>query len=218
MRRPLRAGRADHWWQGIWGYLRPSPITTVDSFRTFLGQRAALIAQKCAIDYCRGKTGLSSFALFTEDTFIKALTICRWEAYAAVLADLLILSEGYLRPHTAPSAHTQLCEAIQRLYPALLLSQEQPEHRLEGWSDVIESFGERLAAASAAPPRPTVDVADHSARRLFDTLPIHASMRQLDEEVVFGAVRFRMVAVSQEMQRRVDAAAVAKELLSGVAP
>jgi len=36
--------------------------------------------------------------------------------------------------------------------------------------------------------------------------------------VVFGAVRFRMVAVSQEMQRRVDAAVVAKELAGGAAP
>jgi hypothetical protein len=209
---------AGGWWRRIRDYLRPPPIATVDSFRTFLGQRAALIAQKCAIDYCRGKTGLSSYALFTEDTFIKALAICRWEAYAAVLADLLIVSEGYLRPHTAPEAHTQLCEGLRRLYPAVLLAQEPPEHRREGWNDVIESFGERLAKAGTSPPRPTVEVADHSARRLFDTLPIHASMRQLDEEVVFGAVRFRMVAVSQEMQRRVDAAAVAKELSGGAAP
>jgi hypothetical protein len=48
---------------------------------------------------------------------------------------------------------------------------------------------------------------------LFDTLPIHASMRELDQEVVYGAVRFRMVAVSQEMHRRVDAAEMVRQLL-----
>jgi hypothetical protein len=58
-------------------------------------------------------------------------------------------------------------------------------------------------------------VADHSARCLFDTLPIHASMRELDEEVVYGAVRFRMIAVSQEMERRLGAAEVASQLLAG---
>ena len=30
-------------------------------------------------------------------------------------------------------------------------------------------------------------------------------MRKLDQEVVYGAVRFRMVAVNQELQRRVSA-------------
>jgi hypothetical protein len=39
-------------------------------------------------------------------------------------------------------------------------------------------------------------------------------MRSLDEEVVYGAVRFRMVAVSQEMQRRVSAAKLLPELLA----
>ncbi len=66
----------------------------------------------------------------------------------------------------------------------------------------IASFVLRFRTASLGKPQQALDVADHSARRLFETLPIHASMRELDEEVVYGAVRFRMIAVSQEMQRR----------------
>ncbi len=73
-------------------------------------------------------------------------------------------------------------------------------------------FTERLEAAVGGKPRAALDVADHSAKRLFDTLPIHISMRELDEEVVYGAVRFRMVAVRQEMQRRLDGASLAREL------
>lgn len=211
---PLRANQGDSWWQKIWAYLRPPPIITVDSFKNFLSQRAALIAQKCAIDYCRGKTGLSSFALFEEDAFIKALTICRWEAYAAVLADLLIMAEVYLRPQIDPAAHVRLCEAMRRLYPVILRTQDLPMHRPEGWDDAVKNFDERFAMASANAPRSVVDIAGHSARRLFDTLPIHSSMRELDEEVVFGAVRFRMVAVAQEMRQRMDAAAMVAALLA----
>jgi hypothetical protein len=209
-----QADQNDFWWQKIWAYLRPPPIITVDSFKIFLSQRAALIAQKCAIDYCRGKTGLMSFALFEEETFLKALAICRWEAYAAVLADLLIVAEAYLRPHTSPTAYIRLREALRRLYPAILRTQGLPEHRPEGWDDVVKDFDERLTAAGVNAPSPVVDIADHSAKRLFNTLPIHASMRELDEEVVFGAVRFRMVAVAQEMRRRIDAAAVVAALLA----
>ena len=87
-----------------------------------------------------------------------------------------------------------------------------PLHRPQGWDDAIASFNLRMRSVVAGEPQQALDVADHSAKRLFDTLPIHSSMRDLDEEVVYGAVRFRMVAVSQEMQRRVVAAELAKAL------
>jgi hypothetical protein len=60
--------------------------------------------------------------------------------------------------------------------------------------------------------RQAVEVAGYSAKRLFDTLPIHISMRELDEEVVYGAVRFRMVALSQEMHGRFLPAELARAL------
>jgi hypothetical protein len=79
---------------------------------------------------------------------------------------------------------------------------------------VITALAARLQAASAAPPKPAVEVADHSAKRLFDTLPIHSSYRELDEEVVYGAVRFRMIAVNGEMQQRIAAAPLIENLLA----
>jgi hypothetical protein len=215
---PLTTGPIRRLWEGLQAHLRPLPIATVDSFKTFLEQRAALIAQKCAIDYCRGKTGAFSHALFTEEAFIEALTVCRWETFAAVLGDLFIVAEGHLRPYATEEQRTRLRDALLTLYGAILDSQPVPGHRSHGWGDAIADLTARLTAASAAEPQHALDVADHSARRLFDTLPIHSSMRALDEEVVFGAVRFRMVAISQEMQRRVAAADVVKELLANVTP
>jgi len=193
--------------------LRPAPIATPAALRTFLEERAALIAQKCAIDYCRGKTGLASHALFTEKTFLDALEVCRWEAFAAVLGDLVILAEAALRPH-APEERERLCAALIELNGSVLASLPAPPHRAQGWDDVTEAFALRLRAAAAGRPQQALDVADHSAKRLFETLPIHASYRELDEEVVYGAVRFRMVAVNQELQRRVAAADLARALLA----
>ena len=77
----------------------------------------------------------------------------------------------------------------------------------------ISPAGARRLVGVAWPPR-TLELADHSAKRLFDTLPIHISMRRLDEEVVYGAVRFRVIAVSQEMERRLAAADLARQLLA----
>ena len=197
--------------QRVMSRLRPGPLATIADLKTFLQERSLLIAQKCAIDYCRGKTGLASYALFTEAPFLKGLEICRWEAFAAVLSDLLILLEAQLRPHAGGDGR-RLCDALVRVHGEIL-AVDIPKHR-EGWDDVIAAFALRLAACSAGAPLPAVEVADHSAKRLFDTLPIHSSYRKLDEEVVYGAVRFRMVAVNGEMRQRIAFAEVASELLA----
>jgi len=195
-------------------YLWPPPVATADALRIFLEERTALIAQKCAIDYCRGKTGLASYALFTEKPFLDALDVCRWETFAAVLGDLLIVTEGLLRPHVAAEQRPRLCEALVALYSAILAALPPLAHRTHGWDDVTASFVERFKTTSMGEPREALDVADHSARRLFDTLPIHISMRALDEEPVYGSVRFRMIAVSQDMQRRFVGADLVRQLLA----
>ena len=194
------------------GSLRPEPIATRAALREFLQERSLLIAQKCAIDYCRGKTGLASYALFNEKPFLDALEVCRWEAFEAALGDLLILTEAHLRPFAGPERREPLCDALVRLRSDILAANPLPAHRPQGWSDTHPLFAMRLDLASAQPTRGAAEVADHSARRLFDTLPIHSSMRALDEEVVFGAVRFRMIAVNQELQRRAAASELVREL------
>ena len=200
-------------WRRMRERMRPAPVATVEALRTFLQERASLIAQKCAIDYVRGKTGLASHALFTEATFLKALDICRWETFVTVLGDLTIVAEGHLRAHVAPDQRARVLEALRAMHAATIAAFPLPAHRPEGWGDAIAAFHARLDAAALGEPRKALDVADHSARRLFDTLPIHANLRALDEEPVFGSVRFRMVAVSQEMERRFHAAELVRQLL-----
>ncbi len=189
-------------WRRLRERQRPAPIATTDALEAFVEERASLIAQKCAIDYCRGKTGLASYALFTEEPFLKALEVCRWETFVTVLGDLLIIADGHLRSHATVEQHAPLREALLAMYSAVLARLPAPAHRPDGWGDAIAAFTLRLNTVGLEAPKRALDVADHSAKRLFDTLPIHASMRALDEEVVYGAVRFRMIAVSQEMDRR----------------
>jgi hypothetical protein len=211
---PLSPHAPARFWHRLRTYFRPEPIATTDGLQTFLEQRASLIAQKCAIDYCRGKTGLASYALFTEKPFLDALEVCKWETFAAVLSDLLIVTEGHLRPQVTPEQHPRLCATLIGLYAATLAALPAPAHRSGGWGDAQETFARRFAAASRDRPQQALDVADHSALRLYETLPIHISYRELDEEIVYGAVRFRMIAVSAEMQRRFAAPELVRQLLA----
>ena len=202
--------------KGFWGRLqerlRPTPIATAPALRSFLEERALFLAQKCAIDYVRGKTGLASYALFTEKPFLDALEVCRWETFASALGDLLLLVEKQLRPHLAAGQEARLCEALAALYRSTLGAAPALAHRPQGWDEVIADFDARLEAARRAAPRQTRHIADHTGKRLFDTLPIHLSMRKLDEEVVYGAVRFRMIALSRELEQRIASAELARQL------
>jgi hypothetical protein len=201
-------------WKRLAARFQDPPIDDATALRTFLEQRASLIAQKCAVDYVRGKTGLASHALFTEKPFLEAMDICRWESFATVLGDLLILVESQLRGQAAGERQARLQAVLCGLYPVILRHFPLPAHRGAGWADVEAAFEQRFQAAAQGRPLQALDVADHSAKRLFDTLPIHASMRELDEEVVYGAVRFRMIAVNQEMQRRLRAPELVERLLA----
>jgi len=133
--------------RSVMARLRPAPIANVGAFKEFLKERALLVAQKCAIDYCRGKTGLASYALFTEEPFLKALDVCRWETFAAVLGDLLILGEGHLRPQAGAERRLLLCDALLRLHADVLDSAAPPPHRTQGWDDVITALAARLQAS-----------------------------------------------------------------------
>ena len=202
-------------WGRLQARLRPAPIDTIGELQTFVRERAFFLAQKCAIDYCRGKTGLASYALFSEKTFLDALEVCRWEASVTMVGDLLLLVEGILRPQVPAERRQQLGDALIALHAAILAAlPPAPAHRAQGWRDAIDTFTLRLGAASLREPQQALDVADHSARRLFDTLPIHSSMRDLDQEVVYGAVRFRMISINQEMHKRLRAAPLVGQLLA----
>ncbi|MGE0747551.1 MAG: hypothetical protein AB7K86_19990 [Rhodospirillales bacterium] len=189
---------------------RPT-IATAAALRDFARQHAAFIAQKCAIDYCRTKAGLFSYQLFKEQDFMAALTRCRWEGYGAVLADILIVLEAFLRP-SAGSDAAAIADRLAAWYPEILALDPPPAHRPQGWADAIARFDARMGAARAAPPRGPAAIAEVSGRLLYEALPIHTSYRRFDQEMVVASVCFRMVSMWQEMERRVDRAAVCADL------
>jgi hypothetical protein len=208
-------GALQHLWQRVRDWFGGVEIVDRAGLTAFLDANAALVAQKCAIDYCRGKTGAASHALFKEEVFINALTRCRWEAYAAVLADLmLIVEERLLDAAKALGRQAELKPALAHLYAEVLKSHPSPAHRTEGWTDLIESFKQRQSQFNPASGARPDEIALHSARTMFDTLPIHTNMRKFDEEIVFGAVRFHVVGVSQRLTAQLRPAAVARSLLT----
>lgn len=171
------------------------------ALREFLGQRAAFIAQKCTFEYCRARSGLMWNMLFAEKPFQEGLKVSQWEAFAAVLIDCGVLMENRLRPYLDDRPPAALADALAALVEDRLTYHPRPEHRPEGWGDVIDEARGRLQLAQMAAPKPAHEIGKVSARRVFETLPLHPSVRSYDFELVQNNIRMNLARTSDDFTR-----------------
>ena len=197
-----------------WWRRRHSPaIASSADLRAFLDRCAAQVAQQSIVGYCHVKTSLPLHELVSEKPFEEAFEVARWEAFAAILADLMLVAEGYLRP-AATGRLPEVAERLVALFQHILSGHPIPAHRPEGWHAEIARLRERLAVAQLALPRPITQVAAVSAGRGFDTLPIHERLRAPDRPAVEANVQFLMVGLAHQFEKRFDAVALVADLLA----
>jgi len=200
----------------FWKGSEQGRVTTGPELANFLSRRAAFAAQKAVIGYCEVKAGVDRDKLFAYPDFQRELEICRWESFAAVLADSVVLAEGLLRPHAGgPGGAAALGARLAALYRDVLAAERRPPHRPDGWDDLAGPFALRLAEAQAAPPRGPAEIAAHACRRVTETLPIQPEHKRADRESIHGGVKFQFLALHDALLRALDPAAVAADLLAG---
>jgi hypothetical protein len=105
----------------------PPSVSTAAELRSFVTGEASYLAQKTVVGYCRVKTMLDYEKLLTEAPFREGQDICRWEAYASTLGDIVIMTEAWLRPDDADSRR-RVADALAALY-ASILTETVPTHR-----------------------------------------------------------------------------------------
>lgn len=198
---------------------RPAQITDRAGLRDFLKAESAFLAQKSTIEYCRARAGMNWDKLFREVAFAEALEICRWEAMAAVLADMLIVTEGCLRPHLDDAeAVDRMGASLSAMFSEILESYEEASAARGGWDDLIGAFPARIARVQLGPPHDVAQVAKTAGARLFELLPIHPTLRTHDREMVVNNVRFGMVAFYEKLVQAVSEPAVLTRDLAASMP
>jgi hypothetical protein len=187
----------------MFGWFRKPRIGDVQGLVAWIAGEAAFIAQSSLNGYLRAKTGMAYFQLMSEQSFRDAYEIARWEGYSALAADLLVVVEGQLRRHSqTPSA---LVDGLAACFAQVLTREPVPAHRAgTGWTDVTGPYPARLARCQMAAPLAPDTVARTAAAVVFDSLPIHPNHRRGDEEAVFGAIRFNMLAAAARAETRLD--------------
>ena len=180
-------------------------------------RQAAFISQKCTVEYCRARSGLNWDKLFVEPTFLEAMDLCRWEAYAAVLIDVAVMVEGKLRPFLGSIPAPALAESLTAMVGQCLAAHGVPAHRPEGWQPVVDEAARRLAQAQLAAPSAAHRIGLAAGDRVFEVLPIHPVLRGNDHELIQNNVRFNLVRAAEDFETWTDPAAIVADLL-GAAP
>jgi hypothetical protein len=193
-------------------YFWPGKIGTIAEFQDFVFAEALHIAQKVPIDYCEARTNIFSAQLFQEREFLDALQYCIRESFIAVLGDLLVVSEGQLRP-VDPKRAAALAERIGGLFGDAMTRPGGPVADRERAAEAEAKFRLRYGAFRHAPPRTAADIALASGQRMFETLPLHRRFTRQDQDAIVATVQYRMTIFRDTLAKRIDASSVLEEFL-----
>jgi hypothetical protein len=191
-------------------YFRPPPIRSFAELQEFVAGEAAQLAQYATFQFSRNTLGYFGQHAFWHEQFQGHMRVCRWESFAAVLADLLTLVEGRLRPAVAEP--DRLVEKLAQVYRGILDSHPVPAHRPGGWDHEIDALVLRLRQAQLAQPHGPNQVALVAGRRVFEVLPIYSGNNPSDLETISNMIRMGEVRFHEKLVGCLDRGALAGQL------
>jgi hypothetical protein len=197
--------------KGLLRSRRVKKVASAASLAAFLDRNASLVSQKTVIGYCLVKTSLPIHELIKEKAFAEAYDMAVWEAYAAALADLVMVAESHLRP-VAGDHPEEVARGLVRLHADIVAGRPVPANRPHGWAADTEALRVRLQEHQAAAPKPIREIAETAGERIFDSLPIHERLRRPDKPAAVAGVQFLMVGLAHEFEQQIDCPAVVAEL------
>ncbi|WP_187971874.1 esterase [Aquibium microcysteis] len=182
------------------------------SFVEAIRAGAAFLAQGSSFSYLRARTLLAGPKLFADADFGFALQICKWEAFAVAVQDLILILEAEMRP-ALPADPALRAAGLAALYREVLASEEIPEHRkTKGWGDVVGAFDARLAVYMEKPPLKPDAISIATALTILDHAPIDDGVREADRMMVVNNVAFRFIDCQATLRKQLDLAAFAAQL------
>lgn len=195
----------------LFGFFRRTPpIRDLKEFADFIDEQSAFLVQKGIYEYARARSGPYAKVMLTEPDFAAAVNHSRWRAYPLGLAMVGEMVEGLLRPHTDDNRDQR--RAILDEFIDLVLSvfdrYPVPEGiNKDSWLDARSELALKLDQISMHPPKRVIDIPEPYAKRYFDMMPIHESLRSPDEGTSLSFLKLNLVNIHEELSKRLDAAA-----------
>ena len=197
------------------GLLRRERIGDARALQSFWQRRAAFMAQKCVIEYCRARAGLNWQRLFAEAPFQQAVHAASWRAWRLTVLDVAEMLDAVLRP-AAPD-HAALLGWLRRAGQELIEQETARNPLPEGLgADFAETGQARLKALleelAGRDALPVKDIPRARAGEIFDIIPIHADLKAPDEDYVFNTLRANLVRTADDLRAGTDIPALLRSM------
>ncbi len=195
-------------------FRRKPPLRDVRELADFIDEQAAFLVQKGIYDYSRARSGHYAKVMLADAGFQGALDRARWRAYPLGLAMVAEMVEGVITP---PSSERR---AVLDPLIALVLSvfDRYPRHAElteEEWMQGRRELALHLERLSTHPPKRVIDIPEPFAERYFDMMPFDKPLLTPDAPTAHSYLQLKLVAMQEELTKRMDAADMARRLRSG---
>lgn len=194
-------------------FRRKPPVRDKSELADFIDQNAAFLVQKGMFEYSSARAGHYAKVLFSEPEFREQADRSRWQAYPLGLAVVGEVAEGILRPHVgdgrraALDALTGVVLSVFDRYPL------PPGVAQNEWNEARSRLAHDLDLVGTHAPKHAKDIPDRIAEPYFALMPIHESLRGRDFATIRNYLRVSTCNIHDELEKRIDAPAVAKSLL-----
>ena len=193
-------------------FRRTPPIRELKQLADFIDEQAAFLTQKGIHDYSSARAGPHAKTLLNEPEFVKSFEQSRWRAFPLGLAMVGEMVEGVLRPHAGADKRALFDEYI-KLVLSIFDHYPVPDPiGKDAWRDARSELALRLDQISMHPAKRVIDIPEQYAKRYFEMMPIHESMRSRDIGTTLGYLKLTLVNMYEELGKRMDAALLADEL------
>jgi hypothetical protein len=197
----------------VYRYFFPPPIRDRASLAGFMSGEASYLAQRSTYEFTRNTLAWHGQSAFGDTAFNDAFRICRWEAFAAVLAGFSVLAFVRLDPG-AGGRRDDLEAALVRLYAEMLGAYETPRHRAD-WNDEVADLAARLHAVVPGDVPSAADIVRPAAAKVYKTLPARAGNPREEKDVISNALLFGAIGFRERLENRLRPAEAAASLLAG---
>jgi len=193
-------------------FWRKPPIADAQALADFIDLQSAFLVQKGIHEYARARSGHYAKVLFSEDWFIQALERARWSAFPLGLAMVGEAVDVLLR--SSPGFQATHREKLNALVLSVLDRYPRPEVLEEGeWKEARLELGQRMQLIGLHPPKRIIDIPDPYARRYWDMMPIHKSIRTPDFPTTRSYLKVVLCNIHDELAQRMDAPTLVDELM-----
>lgn len=187
---------------------RKGRIASIPDLIAAIGEGAAYLSQGASYSYIRARSGTMGPRLMQDAGFGAGMDRCKWEGFAAMASDLILIVETDLRPFGPVSG-----PALKRIYRDVLAAQAMPPHRAtKGWEDRIAQFDLRLDTHMGQSRRGVEELCEFGASEMLAFAPVEDAIREADREMVVNNVKFRFIEHIDGLRKRTDWPALAAAL------